>query len=171
MKNKPLILLIFFIFYGSSIGLAEPLHKPPHPNHERIKERLVTLRNWKLMETFNLSGERANRVFNILAKFDDKRENLILKRRRLYKTLRDELRMARPSEKVLRNLIREITGLNIELAKLHREEVKALSPVFTVEEQARYLLFSERFAKEVRRFLMRPAPRMNDQGLRKRLQR
>ena len=138
--------------------MAGPPHLLPYQKNGKIKERLVTLRNWKLMEEFNLSGDKANRVFNILKGFDDRREDLILKRRRFYRNLRAELQRPQPSEEGLKNLIREITSLNIELARLPQEEVQALAAVFTVTEQARYLLFAERFARQARRLLARPGP-------------
>ncbi len=164
MKRKYIscFFLISCLLFGPSLCMAGPSHALPYHKNGKIKERLVTLRNWKLMEEFNLSGDKANRVFNILKGFDDRREDLILKRRRFYGNLKAELQMPQPSEEGLKNLIQEITGLNIELARLQGEEVQALATVFTVTEQARYLLFSERFAREARRLLARRGPGARD---------
>ncbi len=150
--------LVSCILFSSSLCKAGPFHPNPYQKTEKIKERLVTLRNWKLMEEFNLSGDKATRVFNILKKFDDRRENIILRRRKLYMTLKNKLQNPYATKKDLQNLINEITTLNIELSRLPREEVKALAPVFTVREQARYLLFSEKFAREARKLLAHPGP-------------
>ncbi len=160
MKKRyiPSFLLIFSLMSSSCLCLAGPPPRHFFPDHGKIKERLVTLRNWKLMEEFNLSGDRANRVFNILKTFDDRREDLILKRKRLYRDLRNELQKNNPSDEQLRNLMDEITRLNVELSGLSGQEVKALEPVFSLRERAQYLLFSERFAREARRLLMRPRP-------------
>ncbi len=150
-----LISCLTFIF--SSVGLAGPHSSIPQQRHGNIKERLVTLRNWKLMDEFNLTGDRATQVFNILKTFDDKREELIFKRRTLFRNLREELQRSIPAEDRLRKLMKEINVVNVELASLPQEETKALAPVFTVKEQAQYLLFSERFAREARRLLTRKA--------------
>ncbi len=122
-----------------------------------IKERLITLRNWKLMEELNLSGERAQKVFKILSRFDSERERLLLKRKRLIKRLREAIdRSAQDDE--LKRLMDDLTSTNIELSKIPQRELEGLKEVFSTRELARYLLFSQRFAREARRLIERDRP-------------
>ncbi len=135
--------------YGSFFGKKQNKAKD-------IKERLITLRNWELMEEFNLKGERAQRVFDILKRFDDEREFLIRKRRRLLGRLREGLRTGSLSDARIKKLLTEITNTNVELARIPQKELKGLEKVFSPRELARYMLFSQRFAQQARRLLLRP---------------
>ncbi|HDZ91640.1 MAG: hypothetical protein JRJ09_12425 [Deltaproteobacteria bacterium] len=148
---KRLTVLLFSIVFLMVSWPAGATAAPPR--QDRARERLVTMRNWKLMQEMDLTGEKAQRVFDILKKYDDKRERLILRRRRLLKALRDETGRAEPSEEVLKRLMKDLVRVNVGLAGLPEEEIKGLSEVFSLQEQARYLLFVERFGREMHRIL------------------
>jgi len=158
---KRLSILIFCIVF---VLVSEVWAAPPvRPTQEKFKERLVTMRNWKLMEEFNLSGEKAQNVFNILKKYDDERERLIIRRRDLFKDLKEEADSAEASEEKLIELIGKLRQINVELARLPEQELKGLGAVFNLKDQARYLLFVERFGREMQRLVpMRRPDRRRD---------
>lgn len=161
MKTALLVLLC------TAITLAGQARGNVFPERNRqfneTKERLITLRNWKLMEEFNLSGERAQKVFKILSKFDRQRERQLVKRRRLIKRLMDAInKQARDDE--LERLMNELGSTNAELSRIPQRELEGLKDVFSTRELARYLLFSQRFAREARSLLhgdMAHGPRRN----------
>ncbi len=145
--KKYVFALVFFIMLTVT-AQADAVH-PGLAFENARADRLITLRNWKLMEEFNLSGERARRVFGILKDFDRKRVDLIRQRRRILKDIRAELSSASCSKPKLKRLIRDYNKANVDLAKLPAQESMALNPVFTLKERARYILFSERFARQL----------------------
>lgn len=148
---KKLSVLVFgIVFVLVSGAWAAP---PFGHKQDRFKERLVTMRNWKLMAEFDLSGEKAQKVFNILKKYDDQRERLILKRRDLFKELRGEANSAKASEEKLRDLIKKLGETNVELARIPDQELEGLASIFSLTDQARYLLFVERFGREMQRII------------------
>jgi|Deesub1362B_J571_1020462.scaffolds.fasta_scaffold00236_20 Spy/CpxP family protein refolding chaperone len=120
---------------------------------EVLKERIITLRNWELMNALDLKGKRAERVFSILKRFDEERERLILKRRELMERLKEAIDSKRISSERVEGLINEILHTHIAFAELRKKEMDALAEVLTPEEQARYLVFSERFSHQIKRFL------------------
>ena len=124
------------------------------------------MRNWKLMEALDLSGEKAKQVFNILKKYDDERERLIIKRRDLFKNLRQETESAEASEEKLRELIKGLIQVNVDLARLPEQEIDGLGIVFSLKDQARYLLFVESFGREMQRVvrMRRPDRRIDPSG-------
>jgi hypothetical protein len=136
----------------ASVAWAEP-YKGNKP--KEVKERLITIRNWKLMEEFDLSGEKAQKVFDILKRYDKKREKLVIKRRKLLRRLRKDIKQPETTDDKLRSIINEIVLINVELARIPEQELKGLSEVFTQKELARFLLFSERFAREMQRIISR----------------
>jgi len=161
LAMKKVSILIFCIVFVlvSGVWAAPPLR----PKQEDLRERLVTMRNWKLMEELGLSGEKAQKVFNILKKYDDERERLIIKRRDLFIDLREETDSAEASDEKLRELIKELIQVNVDLARLPEKEIEGLGTVFSLKDQARYLVFVEKFGREMQRVVhMRRLDRRRD---------
>ena len=154
MKKLIIIGISIFFLLPSVVVAGQRFGKDP----EKFKERLVTIRNWKLMEEFDLSGEKAQKVFNILKRYDEQRETLIIQRRKSFNELKKEVGRVAPSEKRLKDLVREITKTNVELARLPAKQLEGLKDVFSVKESARYLLFSERFGRNLQNVFPRGGP-------------
>ena len=118
-----------------------------------LKKQVITLRNWELMQEFNLEGKRATEVFNILKKYDDQREKILVKRRQLLKNLREKVENPAIPEEELTKLIKEVKEIDVQLAELKGKEIKALSKVFSIREIGKYVLFMERFPRMMRKAL------------------
>ena len=128
-----------------------------------LKKQVITLRNWELMQEFNLEGKRATEVFNILKKYDDQREKILVKRRQLLKNLKEKVENPAIPEEELAKLIKEVKEIDVQLAKLRGKEIKALSKVFSIREIGKYVLFMERFPRMMREALR--MHRMQKRGL------
>ncbi|NPA93968.1 MAG: hypothetical protein GXO58_00900 [Thermodesulfobacteria bacterium] len=122
-----------------------------------ILERLMTLRNWQLMEEFHIKGEKAQKVFEILSKYDKERESLILKRRHLMNCLKDAVSDESTPEKELSQLMNQVLDVNIQIATIPKKEIQGLKQVFDTRQCAKYLLFSQKFAREIRAIVLRPS--------------
>ena len=128
-----------------------------------LKKQVITLRNWELMQEFNLEGKRATEVFNILKKYDDQREKILVKRRQLLKNLKEKVENPAIPEEELTKLIKEVKEIDVQLAELRGKEIKALSKVFSIREIGKYVLFMERFPRMMRKALR--MHRMQKRGL------
>jgi len=128
-----------------------------------VKKQVITLRNWELMQEFNLEGERATEVFNILKKYDDQREKILVKRRQILKNLKEKVENPAIPEEELTKLIKEVKEIDVQLAELKGKEIKALSKVFSIREIGKYVLFMERFPRMMREALR--MHRMQKRGL------
>ncbi|AMM41479.1 hypothetical protein HS1_001685 [Candidatus Desulfofervidus auxilii] len=128
-----------------------------------VKKQVITLRNWELMQEFNLEGERATEVFNILKKYDDEREKILVKRRQILKNLKEKVENPAIPEEELTKLIKEVKEIDAQLAELKGKEIKALSKVFSIREIGKYVLFMERFPRMMREALR--MHRMQKRGL------
>jgi len=124
------------------------------PDNMKTVDRIITMRNWKLMEKFDLAGPKAQKVFTALAKVDEKRAALIRKRRDVLRQLRVEVKKAGPDDKKLSKLISDYLAVMSELARIPEKEIDGLQDVFDVKDQARYLLFSEEFAREIKQLML-----------------
>lgn len=120
----------------------------------RVVEKLEALRNWKLMDVLNLSQDRAEKIFMILRPFDKRREALLRERRRV----RRKLVMAadgKPVKGDIRSLARRYLSIGTELAKLREEELRALEKELSPREEAKYLIFVDKFHMDIMRMLTR----------------
>lgn len=129
-----------------------------------LKEKLATLRNWQLMEEFDLSPERAQKVFSILSSFDDKRAKFLIKRRKIIQDIRNRIESKKSNPDALNGLMKKLSDTNVQLAKLPEEERIALSEIFSTVEQAHYILFAEKFAKNLRRIMVNEYMNNNRHG-------
>ncbi len=120
-------------------------------NQNRTRDRLTTLRNWQLMEDFDLSPEKSQKVFSILKKFDDQRVKLIHQRQSLLAELRSAVDSGTLQREKLEKLMQKLSKTGIQLARIPENERQALAVVFTPGEQARYIIFVNDFAKDMRR--------------------
>ena len=152
MKNKIFLLFFLcmcFIVTGQPVLAGSP--EAPPMWHGKMKERIVTLRNWKLMEEFDLQGEKAQKVFSILDTFDKEREKLIKQRRDIKRKLRLIIASPPVSDSKEKTLMNEFFRINSELSAIPEKEVNALGEVFDTREQAKFLLFQERFIRDIKK--------------------
>ena len=122
-------------------------------NQTKLRDRLTTLRNWQLMEEFDLTPEKSQQVFTILKKFDDQRVKLIRRRQKILADLRDTVATQAPESDVLEGLMLKLSKTSVKLARIPEQERQALAAIFSPREQARYILFVNDFAKDMRRVI------------------
>jgi len=149
---KKLAFLICLIVGVISISASA---EHPRVENPRLLEKLEAMRNWKLMDVLDLSEQRAEKIFKILRKFDLKRRDLIKERRKIRKKIIDVAR-EKSSQEDITSLTERYLNIGVELAKLRLDELKALRSELTPEEEAKYIVFMERFYKEIMRMLSHP---------------
>ncbi len=155
----------------SFLGLPSASLAASKVNEARIMEKVETIRNWRLMDVLNLSQERAQKLFTILRGFDLQRRKLMQERR----VLREKLRKASRSKAVkgdIRAISLKYLNVGVELARLRVKELKALEKELSPQEEAKYVLFTERFNREIMRMIIRERMRherkakdLNKEGL------
>jgi hypothetical protein len=131
------------------LGISAGFAKEPMD----MRERVVMMRNWQLMDEFDLSRQKAEKVFAILDRFDKERAELLKNRRNLMKKLRRMVDGDSGTPGEINDLLKQISRINVDIAAISGKEVDALSEVFSPKEQARYLLFMDRFAKNMRHIM------------------
>ncbi|RLA92987.1 MAG: hypothetical protein DRG69_07925 [Deltaproteobacteria bacterium] len=137
----------------SLLLLSTALWAAPRGPQERRRE-LEMLRMWKLTEELDLSEEEAAKVFPLLRRYSRKRQQLQRQRWRLLQELRGLLDEEAPPER-LKEKMRQIEAKTRELEELRWKEWQELKKTLSTEKQARYLLFHERFARDLWKILRR----------------
>jgi|Deesub1362A_J573_1020465.scaffolds.fasta_scaffold00882_13 Spy/CpxP family protein refolding chaperone len=158
------ILIMGFASYALAIpDFDNPEGPPPREDHEKIRERIETLRMWRLTKALDLDEATASRLFPLLNRYDKKRYRIEKAVRKDMRDLKRALDSRRMDE--LQEILQRIEDRHRELQRLNDEERAELKRILTPEQQARYLLFQYRFKRELREMIekarrrhLRPLP-------------
>ena len=148
-KRVGLVILIAGILIFSVEAL---LAQPPMDSvrKERMRERIETLRLWKMIEFLDLSSEQSDEFLPLLHEFQKAQKELEMVKRQLFKELEEELELKEPDEK---NLQQILLGLEENKAELERERRKFLTSskkALTAVQEAKLILFEHKFEKQLR---------------------
>jgi len=154
---------------GILILLAQTLLAQPHMDLERremMRERIETLKLWKMIEFMDLSPEQSDEFLPQLREFQKAQKELEMGRRQLFKELEEELESKEPDEKKLRQII---LGLEKNKEELERERKNFLTnsrKTLTPIQGAKLLLFEHTFEKQlrdtIRKFRMKPGKNFDE---------
>ncbi len=133
--------------------LSSPLLAQP-PKEKRVREKIQMLRMWKLTEELDLTEKEAAELFPIFGKYDKKRARLHRQRRKLLEELRDLIQEGAPSARI-NEVIRRLEDNYRALSRMREEEWEEVKRVLTPDQQARYILFHERFARDMWRMIQK----------------
>ena len=118
-------------------------------NREKIRENIETFRMWKLLEALDLTSEQSTQFLPVLKDFQNAKRNFEDKKRSLLQELEANLQSSK-EDKRLKETLAELENnrkqFQMELDKF-LEKTKA---TLTLEQQAKLLLFEEKFERKMR---------------------
>ena len=143
------------------------LASPRRNNHQRIMEKIETIKMWKLMDALNLDSQTALKVFPIIKKMDQERYRLRQKKRELLRRIQIAISGNQTKEKI-DDLASNLFDLKTKISNLSREEYQKLKAVLSEKQLGKFLLFQQGFRRElIRRWLRErrgPGRGMRGQG-------
>ena len=154
-KSMAKILVSVIILFGfAAYGLAEPpdFEKPPTKEQkERVRQRIETLRMWKLTKDLELDEKTSAQLFPVLNRYDKKRAEMERAMHDSMKELRESLREKREGQ--LRGILDRVEQNHKGMQSLRDAEWEELKKILTIEQQARYVIFLQEFDREMRRII------------------
>ncbi|KJR43697.1 hypothetical protein MCHI_000400 [Candidatus Magnetoovum chiemensis] len=156
MKRKKVffnfMLLVSIIAGLSATAIAQPLEKGTAGRDkekvETMREKISTIKMWKLTQALDLDESTASRLFPLLNSFDKKRAPLEVSLRENIATLKKIIETASDDE--LAKSIDDIRNTNSTLNSLNEEDIAAIKDILPLRQQAKYLLFQMDFNREMR---------------------
>lgn len=133
---------------------AEPqdFDRPPNKEQmERVRERVETLRIWKLTKALDLDEKTSAQLFPVLNRYDKKRAETHNAIRNDMRELRDSVREKREGR--IRNVLERLENDHTALQRVNDEERAELKNILTIEQQANYLIFQHEFEHEIRKII------------------
>jgi len=145
-------MIVGFATYGLTVpDIDDPEGPPPVEKRERIRERIETLRMWKMTKALDLDEATAARLFPLLNRYDKRRFRI----ERAVRKDMTELKRALDTRKMdeLQEILQRLEDRHRELQRLNDEEREEIKRILTPEQQARYVLFQYRFKRELREMI------------------
>ena len=135
---------LFLLTATSSSGWAKP-----NRDRHRMMEKIETIKMWKLMDALKLDTETALKVFPIIKEMDREKALLMQKKRGLIRQLQKKLNEKEVPKGEVSALASQIFDLTEKLCATSRETYNKLKSVLTEKQLGQYLLFQQRFRREL----------------------
>jgi Spy/CpxP family protein refolding chaperone len=110
-----------------------------------IRENIITLKLLRMTQALGLTQEQTAAIYPVLTRLENEKYGLTRKLSRALRDLREEVGRAQPGETRLRELISTIDRLREEISANDRKMTEFVRSKLTVEQSAKYLLFTVEF--------------------------
>jgi len=160
LKRLTLILAVFLACIATSTAFAQgpPFGKEKmfEKGHE-IRERIEMMRMWKLLEVLDLSDKQAEKFLPILNAFQKEQKELEKRKRETLKELEDELSTEKLDLKKVQLYLDDLEENRIMFENNRVSFLSKTKEVLSLEQQAKLVLFEERFAERVKEMIRKVA--------------
>lgn len=135
---------------------------PSKEQRDKVRERIETMKMWKLTKALDLDEKTASRVFPMLNDYNKKRKKVEEGIRKDIDSLKDALQ--EKNESRIKDHLEVLEQRHNTLKRLGDEERDRLKELLTIEQQARYLIFKMEFRHEMRRMIAEAKGRRHKRG-------
>ena len=155
-KHVVKMLLLFFLMFGfAATSMAEPrgdFDAPPtREQMEKVRNRIETLRMWKLTKALDLDEKTSAQIFPLLNRYDKKRAEIEIAMREGIKELRESLKEKREGQ--LKNILERLEQNHKNMQRMNDEEREDLKRILTVEQRAKFIIFQQEFDREIKKII------------------
>jgi len=145
-------LLLTAFLSGAWAAAGDGMEQPPSREQmEKVRERVETLRMWRLTKALDLDEKTSSRLFPVLNRFDRKRHELEQSLRDGMRDLREAVREGRDS--ALKGILDRLEQNHREMQRLNEEERAELKRLLSVRQQAAFVIFQQEFQQDIRRMI------------------
>lgn len=122
----------------------------PSERREKVRKRVETIRILRLTEELGLDEETTTRLVSRIREIEKERWVLIKERRNTQRDLRKASHSADPDNETLKLLMESLEKNQADLTRLGEKERKTVKELLTPQQQAKYVLFQDRFKEEMK---------------------
>jgi Spy/CpxP family protein refolding chaperone len=123
------------------------------PTRERIRERIKTMKIWKLTESVGLTSEQSQKFFPIYNMHQKKLEELDVKRDDIVNRLERATGDSQTSDKEIGELTKSLNDIPRQVLEERDKFYKEISPILPLRQQAKLMVFEERFKQRLQQFV------------------
>ena len=154
------LILIASLLFPAGIALAQDFGN----NAPEVRQQLEQIKIWQMTKEMNLPTDKAEKFFPLYNDYNSKLKNVSIDRRKAIRNL-DTAVDNQASNDDIEKAIKHIMELDYQLADIHAKFLQSLGGILTPTEVARYLVFEQKFDREIRdRIRMMLIQRMRGPG-------
>ncbi len=142
--NKQILLIVAGMLIFSTVAFTQPLGSHPMGENKKI---IMQLRNLELLKTLDLTEEQSMKVLPIIKDIDKLMSEFYDTHHQIMKEL--ETALDNNNKKAVTKNIDKLLQQDVELNKKKAVLYKKLRDEITEDKFARYLIFIQRFGKEL----------------------
>jgi hypothetical protein len=160
----PLSLAFSQGFEGENPAPPQGPGGPMGRGNQQIRRQLEQIKIWQLTKEMNLPTEKAEKFFPLYNRYNSEMKGITDERKKLIRSL-DSTVDKQAGESEISGQIKRIMSLDDRLAATHVNFIKSLEEILSPTEVARYIVFEQRFDREIReRIRMMMYQRMDGRG-------
>jgi Spy/CpxP family protein refolding chaperone len=155
MKRLKLSGMFFLVFIFLLTAQAVKAQRPPaYPfpeegKRERLREEIETMKMWKMLEVLDLTDEQSNDFLPAWKELQKAQKEFREKRENLLKSLEAVLGEEKPDESKIRDILGQLEKERSKFDEVQQRFRKKAQEVLTSEQQAKLLLFEDKFEKRM----------------------
>jgi len=155
MKKLKFLEVFFFVLIFSLTAQGVQAQRPPaHPfpeegKRERLREEIETMKMWKMLEVLNLTDEQSDKFLPAWRELQKAQKDFREKREDLLKSLEGVLGAEKPDEGKIKDILAQLEKQRSRLDEVQQRFRQKAQEVLTIEQQAKLLLFEDRFEKRM----------------------
>jgi len=144
------LLIIMLIAVSPQLLLAQPpLPFEDGPMREKVRERINTMKVWKLTEAVGLTPEQSEKFFPVYNKHWKKMDEIMNHRGELVVRLEELIADPKSSESEIREKVAELTSFPQQMMEEQNRFYKEVSAILPLRQQAKLVVFEERFRQQL----------------------
>jgi hypothetical protein len=133
------------------------------PMREKVRERIRTMKIWKLSEDVGLTAQQSEQFFPIYNKYQKALDDIEAKRADIIDRLDTLANNPGSSDKEINNAMAALYDIPRQMMAERDKFIKDISGILPLQQQAKLAVFEERFKQQLQEFI-RDIRRGNERG-------
>jgi len=135
-------------------GPPEPPQEPPPPEkREQLRRDIENMRIWKMTQFLELSTEQSTKFFPIFNDFQSKREKFEEEQGEMMRRLGELVESEEEHESEIKRLMSGLVKNRERMVSRQDEFRREAGKVLSLKQQAKLIIFEERFRREMHRMI------------------
>jgi hypothetical protein len=157
MRLTKYIIAIIILAAPGWLNAQPPPGPPPGfeggPMREKIRERIQTMKVWKLTEEVGLTSQQSEKFFPVYNRFQKSLEDIEMKRADLIDKLEKLTNQSDASDKDLENTMKALGDIPRQIMAERDKFYQDVSGILPLKQQAKLAVFEERFRQRLQQLI------------------
>ena len=152
---------VLLVFTSLSLGAEGDIEK----KKEDAKWRIDLIRKGMLAQELGLDEATLAKLVGINDRYDIERKKLFEERRDNMAALDKALSKEKSTDSEIDGIVNKLIGVEDKIYELRKKEMGELDKLLTTEQMGRYIVFNDRFNKEIMRIIRKVGDRKTQKPL------